>query len=109
MPVIDSFRPDRVGATTIFARDREAARAAVRRFARRLRVHDDAEAWHGLGAALMSLGDRAAAATAFTHALRLDEGRIHSKLALGNLLFDAGQCERAFSCFGLSQPSSGSP
>lgn len=90
-------------ATTIFTRDREAARAAVRRFVWRLRTHDDANAWHALGAALVSLGDRAGALAAFRNALRLDGAHVRSQLALGNLLFDSGQCERALSCFGIAE------
>jgi cytochrome c-type biogenesis protein CcmH/NrfG len=92
-----------MAATVLFAHDRDAARAAVRRFARRLRTQDDADAWHALGAALISLGDRGGAIMAFRNALRLDDSRVHSQLALGNLLFDSGQCERALSCFGLAQ------
>ena len=84
----------------IFARDREAARAAVSRFTRRLSIDaDDAEAWHALGAALVRLGDRTAACAAFRNALRLDERRAHSQRALGNLLFDCGQLDHALRCF----------
>lgn len=90
-------------ATTIFLEDREAARAAVRRFARRLRNADDANAWHALGAALISLGEYGGAIAAFRNALRLDETRLQSQLALGNLLFDSGQCERALCCFGMAE------
>jgi cytochrome c-type biogenesis protein CcmH/NrfG len=90
-------------ATALFARDREAARSAVRRLSRRLLAQsDDAEAWHALGAALTLLGDRAAALAAYRNALRIDDSRVRSQLALGNLLFDSGQCERALSCFGIT-------
>lgn len=93
-----------MSATTIFARDREAARATVRRLSRRLLANgDDADAWHALGNVLYSLGDRAAALSAYRNALRLDDTRVLSHLALGNLLFDSGQCERALSCFGMSE------
>lgn len=86
-------------ATNLFARNREAACDAVRRFRRRLLSHGDADAWHALGVALVVLGDRAGALAAFRNALRLDDGHVHSLLALGNLLFDSGLCERALSCF----------
>jgi len=90
--------------TLIFQRDRNAARAAVLRMSRRLRMNDgDAEAWHALGAALSSLGDRVAAIVAFRNALRLDDSRVPSRRALGNLLFDSGQCERALSWFGIAE------
>ena len=85
----------------ILSCDRAAARVAVQRLSSRLCNRDDAEAWHGLGSALLHLGDRAGASIAFRNALRLDRGRMHSQRALGNLLFDAGQCERALSCFGI--------
>jgi cytochrome c-type biogenesis protein CcmH/NrfG len=91
-------------ATTIFARDHEAARAAVRRFMRLLRANgDDANAWHALGMAQTRLGDRAAACAAFHNAVRLDTNRIHSQLALGNLLFDSGRLEHALRCFELAR------
>lgn len=92
-----------MSATVLPVHDREAARAAVHRFARRVLTQDDADAWHALGAALTSLGDRTAAIVAFRNALRLDHSRVRSKLALGNLLFDVGQCERALSCFGIAE------
>lgn len=92
----------------VFARDREAARATIRRLSLGLVAHGDADAWHALGAALMGLGDRAGAFGAFRNALRLDNSHISSKLAMGNLLFDAGQCERALSCFGISPATSSS-
>ncbi len=89
--------------TMLISRDREAARAVVGQFAHRLRTQDDADVWHALGAALTSLGDRGAAIAAFRNALRLDHSRVHSQVALGNLLFDAGQCERALICFRIAE------
>jgi len=59
----------------------------------------DADAWHELGAALMRLGDRAAACVAWHNALRLCNGLEPAQLALGNLLFDCGEVERALVCF----------
>jgi cytochrome c-type biogenesis protein CcmH/NrfG len=91
-----------MSATVIFVRDREMACAMAQRLSRRLRRHDDAEAWHALGDAFICLGERAAAIIAFRNALRLDDRRLHSRLALGNLLFDSGQCEQAFCCFDLA-------
>jgi cytochrome c-type biogenesis protein CcmH/NrfG len=88
-----------MSATVVFVRDREAACARARRLSRRLRRHDDADAWHALGDTLVRLGERAAAIIAFRNALRLDDRRVHSRLALGNLLFDSGQCELALCCF----------
>jgi Flp pilus assembly protein TadD len=83
-----------------FARDRDATRAAVRRFTRRLQTNaDDADAWHALGDALIRLGDRPAACTAFRNAVQLDARRAHSQRALGNLLFDSGQLDHALRCF----------
>jgi cytochrome c-type biogenesis protein CcmH/NrfG len=85
-----------------FDRDAEAARRAVLRFSRLLRVNaDNADAWHALGAALVELGDRAGALVAFRNALRLDDSRKHSQLALGNLLFDSGQLDQALRCFAV--------
>jgi Flp pilus assembly protein TadD len=101
-PCRDSPAGRAMNATTIFARNQAAARAAVRRISFRLRRHDDAEAWHALGIELKSLGERVGAIVAFRNALRLDAGRIHSRLALGNLLFDAGLCERALRCFDIA-------
>ena len=87
-------------ATRIFARDPEAARAAVRRFSRALRdCEDDAEAWHALGAALAALGDRTRACAAFRNALAIDATRAHSQVALGKLLFDSGHWDLALRCF----------
>lgn len=88
-------------ARVVFVRDREDAREAVRRLSLRLGSHDDAEAWYALGAEFIRLGDRAGAFAAFRNALRLDGTHINSQLALGNLLFDSGQCERALRCFGM--------
>lgn len=89
---------------TIFARDREGARAAVWRFTRRLlQREDDADAWHALGNALLWLGDRKGACVAFRAALRLDASRSQSQRALGNLLFDSGQWDHALRCFELSE------
>jgi cytochrome c-type biogenesis protein CcmH/NrfG len=91
-------------ATQIFARDPESARVAARRFTRLLRADgDDANAWHALGVALIRLGDRGAACAAFRNAVQLDDTRVHSQLALGNLLFDSGRYEHALRCFELAQ------
>lgn len=103
MPPEKTGRYPRQIHAAAFERDREAARAVALRLSRRLRTDDDADAWHALGAALICLGDRAAAMAAFRNALRLDANRLASQLALGNLLFDAGQCERALRCFGYAE------
>ena len=87
-------------ATRIFAHDPEAAHAAVQRFSRVLRAcEDDADAWHALGAALNALGDRTRACAAFRNAVAIDATRVHSQVALGNLLFDSGQWDQALRCF----------
>ena len=69
--------------------------------------HDPAETWHVLGVALLRLGHRAAASIAFRNALSLDGRRVRSRLALGNLLFDAGQCEQALRCFQMADATLG--
>ena len=82
------------------ARHREHARLATRRLARRLRADArDAEGWHALGTVLAEMGDRAGAFAAFSNALKLDDTRRRSQLALGNLLFDSGQLDSALRCF----------
>jgi Flp pilus assembly protein TadD len=86
--------------TAIFRHSPEAARAAVLRFSRRLRSRgDDADAWHALGTALASLGERVRACAAFRIAVEIDGARPHTRVALGNLLFDCGQCDQALRCF----------
>jgi hypothetical protein len=87
--------------TTILVRNRECARAVARELLRRLKCHEDVDAWHALGATLLLLGDRMGAIVAFRTAIGLDQGHVDSRLALGNLLFDSGQCERALRFFGL--------
>ena len=78
----------------------EHARLAIRRLARRLRADArDAEAWHALGSVLLDVGDRAGALAAFSNALKLDDTRRQSQLALGNLLFDSWQFDSALRCF----------
>jgi cytochrome c-type biogenesis protein CcmH/NrfG len=79
---------------------REHNRLAVRRLARRLCADPrDAEAWHALGSVLLDMGHRAGALAAFSNALKIDDTRRHSHLALGNLLFDSWQFDRAMRCF----------
>ena len=90
-----------MNATKIFRKDRLAARDSIRRRLRRLRTPDNADAWHALGVALTNEGERAAALVAFHNALLLDRSHARSRVALGNLLFDSGQCERALNCFGM--------
>jgi cytochrome c-type biogenesis protein CcmH/NrfG len=86
--------------TRIFARRPGAARAAASRFGRQLRDHaENADAWHGLGAALAALGDRSGAFNAFLNAARLDPCRVQTQVALGNLLFDSGRLDHALRCF----------
>jgi cytochrome c-type biogenesis protein CcmH/NrfG len=101
MPLQESVSHPSEAPKAWFARDRDLAHSVVRRLCRRLQTRDDAEAWHAMGVALVALDDRAAAIAAFRNALRLDADRFSSRLALGNLLFDAGQCERALSCFAM--------
>ena len=48
---------------------------------------------------LLTLGERAGACSAFRYALHLDGSRVHSRRALGNLLFDCGQFDEALHCF----------
>jgi len=59
----------------------------------------DADAWHTLGTALAALGDRLGAFLALRNALLLDDGRAHTHLAMGNLLFDTARFEDALRCF----------
>jgi Flp pilus assembly protein TadD len=88
------------GTTVIFQRDPEFARAAVLRFSRQLRTRaHDADTWHALGAALAALGERVRACAAFRQAMEIDGARRQTQVALGNLLFDCGQWERALHCF----------
>ena len=83
-----------------FTRCREQARMEVLRIATRLRFEpDDVSAWHGLGVALATLGDRTGALVALRSALLRDAGHAPSHLALGKLLFDCGQVEHALHCF----------
>jgi tetratricopeptide (TPR) repeat protein len=63
---------------------------------------NDADAWHALGMTLAARGDRAGAFSAFRNALRLDNGRADTHLALGNLLFDTGRLDEALRCFELA-------
>lgn len=67
---------------------------------------DDVTCWCGLGVLLASLGDRTGAFVALRHALSRDATHAPSLLALGKLLFDCGQVERALQYFDCaSQPS----
>jgi len=78
------------------AKTRETARLC----SRRLRDDpNDADAWHALGTALAALGDRVRAFAALRNALLLDDRRVHTHLALGNLLFDTARFEDALRCF----------
>jgi cytochrome c-type biogenesis protein CcmH/NrfG len=84
----------------LFSRRPQAARAALLRLARRFRARDvDAGLWHSLGAALLVLGDRGGALSAFRNAAILDGARSTTQLALGNLLFDCGRLDLALHCF----------
>lgn len=86
------------------AQERDVARAVAHRFSRLVRARsEDAHAWHALGTALLALGDRSGACSAFLNALRLDGSRIHSQRALGNLLFDCGQYDQALRCFEMCE------
>lgn len=79
---------------------RDCLRAAAVRYASELRLAPaDADAWYELGSALAELGDRAGACIALRHAAELDARRARSQLALGRLLFDCGQVDRAIECF----------
>jgi tetratricopeptide (TPR) repeat protein len=60
---------------------------------------DDAAAWHRLGMALAELGDRAGALLALRNALLHDAANSPAHQALGRLLFECGQIERALQCF----------
>lgn len=72
----------------------------VWRKARELQHHpEDVDAWYELGVALSILGDRSGALLALRSALSRNAGHIPSHLALGRLLFDCGQVERALQCF----------
>ena len=94
----------RMTVITSFAQDRKVARAVAHRFSRLVRTSsEDAHAWHALGTALVALGDQAGACSAFVNALRLDGSRVHSQRALGNLLFDCGQYDRALRCFAMCE------
>jgi cytochrome c-type biogenesis protein CcmH/NrfG len=63
-------------------------------------MHDTrAEVWHCLGDALLRINDRVGALHAFRQALRLDDRRPQTYRALGLLLLDCGQVERALHCF----------
>jgi cytochrome c-type biogenesis protein CcmH/NrfG len=93
-----------MNAVARITQDREAAQALAHRFSRVVRMRaEDAHAWHALGSALVRLGDPSGACSAFRNALRLDHTRIHSQRALGNLLFDSGQFDRALHCFALCE------
>ena len=92
---------NKLGPSIHSFRERDAACDVARRLLSRMRRDADADAWHALGVVLLQLGERVAATMAFRNASRLDEGRLRSHVALGNLLFDAGQCERALTCFSL--------
>ena len=59
----------------------------------------DAAAWYRLGLVLVELGDRAGGMLALRNALLHDSTRPHVHRALGSLLFDCGQVERALQCF----------
>jgi Flp pilus assembly protein TadD len=86
--------------TAAVPHEAEIARNAVAHCSRVLRMNaNDADAWHGLGAALATLGNRAGAFTAFRNAVLLDETRAHTHLALGKLLFDTGRLDDALRCF----------
>lgn len=60
---------------------------------------EDAAAWHRLGLALAELGDRAGALLALRNALLHDAANSPAHRALGRLLFECGQIERALQCF----------
>ena len=63
-------------------------------------MHDTrADAWHRLGDALLGINDRVGALHAFRQALRLDDRRPQTYRALGRLLLECGQVERALHCF----------
>lgn len=79
---------------------RKNARDAIARHSQMLRMNaNDADAWHALGTALATLGDRAGAFVALRNAVLLDGSRAHTHLALGNLLFDTGRLDDALRCF----------
>lgn len=95
-----------MSAVACFSRSHAVTCAVAHRFARLVRSSsEDAHAWHVLGTSLLALGDRAGACSAFLNALRLDGSRIHSQRALGNLLFDCGQFDRALRCFEMFEAS----
>jgi cytochrome c-type biogenesis protein CcmH/NrfG len=58
-----------------------------------------ADAWHRLGDVLLAINDHVGAVHAFGQALRLDERRPQTHRALGRLLLECGQVERALQCF----------
>jgi Flp pilus assembly protein TadD len=60
---------------------------------------NDPDAWHALGIALASIGDRVGAFTALRNAVLLDGNRANTQLALGNLFFDTGRFDDALRCF----------
>ncbi|HEY6124376.1 MAG TPA: hypothetical protein VIV63_06975 [Steroidobacteraceae bacterium] len=89
----------RVPATAVH-HDIERARSVVLQCSHTLfRDARDADAWHALGVALVSLGDRVAAFIALRNAALLDGRRANTQLALGNLLFDSGRVDDAVRCF----------
>jgi cytochrome c-type biogenesis protein CcmH/NrfG len=59
----------------------------------------EATRWRLLGEALAARGDRMRALAALRNAARLDGNCAHVQRALGNLLFDSGQCDLALRCF----------
>lgn len=63
------------------------------------RAPGDAAAWHRLGEALEELGDRAGALLALRNALLHDAANSPAHRALGRLMFECGQVERALQCF----------
>lgn len=89
---------------------REQLRAAVRQHVQALRFDpEDAAAWHKLGEALANLGDRVGALTALRNASLLDGARTSTQLALGKLLFDCGQLDRALVYFARATVKSAEP
>lgn len=60
---------------------------------------NDPDAWHALGIALATIGDRVGAFIALRHAALLDGSRASTQLALGNLFFDTGRLDDALRCF----------
>ncbi len=97
----NAYRSARLtAASATVSQELEIARDAVTRCSQMLRMNaNDADAWHALGSALATLGDRAGAFTALRNAVLLDETRAQSHLALGKLLFDSGRLDDALRCF----------